>query len=127
MNEYKLLKDISISPREAIELYAAIGWGKAADYKEETVSRAFDNTQIFIAAKNEGGKSIGFIRILTDYAFYATIADIVVHPDCQKSDVGRALIEEAKKQLGSTAIFLEAMPQNEEFLKSVVLKSGIWW
>ena len=112
----------TISPREAIELYAAVNWGKADEYSEETVIRAFKNTQICIAARSLEGALLGFVRVLTDYAFNATIADIVVHPDYQKSGVGRALMEEAKKQLGSTAIFLEAYPQNEEFFKSCGFK-----
>ncbi|MES2766610.1 MAG: GNAT family N-acetyltransferase [Bacteroidota bacterium] len=122
MQNFTLLKDDIISPREAIELYAAVGWGKAEEYSEETVIRAFKNTQICISARNDEGKLLGFVRVLTDYAFNATIADIVVHPDFQKLGVGRALMEEAKKQLGSTAIFLEAMPQNEEFFKKCGFK-----
>jgi ribosomal protein S18 acetylase RimI-like enzyme len=105
----------TISPREAIELYASVGWGTADCYTDDIIIRAFKNTQICISARNNEGQLLGFVRVLTDYAFNATIADIVVHPDFQKLGVGRALMEESKKQLGSTAIFLEAYPQNEEF------------
>jgi ribosomal protein S18 acetylase RimI-like enzyme len=123
MQNFSILKvNDTISPQEAIEIYAAVGWGTADCYKEEVVIRAFKNTQICISARNSDGKLLGFVRILTDYAFNATIADIAVHPDFQKLGIGRALMEEAKNQLGSTAIFLEAYPQNEEFFKKCGFK-----
>lgn len=57
----------------------------------ETVARACANSMCVIA-RGEGGKLIGFARLVTDKATFAWLCDVIVAPEARGQGVARALV-----------------------------------
>lgn len=58
----------------------------------DVVARACANSMCAIA-RDEGGKLIGFARVVTDKATFAWLCDVIVLPGRQGKGVGRALVQ----------------------------------
>ena len=58
----------------------------------ERIRRMFEGSNVVFAAW-EGERLVGLLRGWTDGAFDGYVCDLAVHPACQKSGVGRTLLE----------------------------------
>ena len=58
----------------------------------DVVARACANSMCAIA-RDDGGKLIGFARLVTDKATFAWVCDVIVLPGKQGRGVGRALVQ----------------------------------
>jgi GNAT superfamily N-acetyltransferase len=63
-------------------------WGDGRT--DETNRKAFANS-VCVAASIDG-RQVGFGRVVTDYAIFAYMADVLVEPDARGKGVGQALI-----------------------------------
>jgi ribosomal protein S18 acetylase RimI-like enzyme len=57
------------------------------------VERMLHHTDILVGAVDEADNLIGFVRVLTDYAYKAAIFDLIVRPDWRGRDLGRRLMD----------------------------------
>ena len=64
--------------------------------------RAYDTSQVALALTRtssvsawQDGRLVGCVRVLTDGYFFATIPEILVHPDSQRQGIGRELMKRA--------------------------------
>ncbi|MDH5546045.1 MAG: GNAT family N-acetyltransferase [Gammaproteobacteria bacterium] len=57
------------------------------------VDKMLKNTDIVIGAIDENSKLIGFVCILTDFVYKATIYDLIVHPHWRNQKLGQQLME----------------------------------
>ncbi len=60
----------------------------------ERMHRMFEHANVVISAW-DGPRLVGLLRGWTDYAFDGYVCDLAVHPDLQKSGVGRRLLDAA--------------------------------
>lgn len=51
------------------------------------------NTDVMIGAIDTHDNLIGYVRVLTDFVFKATIYDLIVHPDWRNKNLGRELMD----------------------------------
>lgn len=58
----------------------------------DVVTRACANSMCAIA-RDDGGKLVGFARVVTDKATFAWLCDVIVLPGRQGKGVGRALVQ----------------------------------
>ncbi len=58
----------------------------------DVIARACANSMCAIA-RDEGGKLVGFARVVTDKATFAWLCDVIVLPGKQGKGVGRALVQ----------------------------------
>jgi ribosomal protein S18 acetylase RimI-like enzyme len=128
--------DRGIDLYELEELCDAVGWARRPLRK---VKKAIEHSFIVVTLWEERSNKrrlIGFSRATSDYAFNATIWDVVVHPEFQGKGLGKALMRQIVKQLRSediSNITLFADPQVVEFYKGLGFMSdpegikGMFW
>jgi aralkylamine N-acetyltransferase len=78
---------------ELEELCDVVGWSRRPLRK---VKKALQNSFIVVSmweVKGATKRMIGFARATSDYAFNATIWDVVVHPDFQGKRLGKAMMK----------------------------------
>lgn len=66
----------------------------------------------------DGGTLIGFLRIVTDHAYFYYLCDVMIHPDWQGRGLGSRLVEAAVhecRRRGYMKIFLTSLPGLEDF------------
>ncbi|WP_010493176.1 GNAT family N-acetyltransferase [Paenibacillus elgii] len=63
----------------------------AADRSKETVLRSFENSLCF--GLYHGEAQVGFMRVVTDYATFAWVCDVIVHPDHRGQGLGKSLMQ----------------------------------
>ncbi len=81
------------SAAEAIELFRAAKLNGPLD-DPERVQRMLDEAQFMLAARR-GSQLVGLIRVLTDFAFNAFVADLAVLPEFQGRGIGAQLLRAA--------------------------------
>jgi GNAT superfamily N-acetyltransferase len=65
-----------------------------------------------------GTELVGFLRIVTDHAYFYYLCDVMIHPDWQGRGLGRQLVEQAVhecRRRGYMKIFLTSLPGLEDF------------
>ena len=77
--------DIDLVQRHLSASYWAIGRSRAV------VEHSIKNSLSFGAYQD--GRQLGFGRVITDYATFAYLADIIVFPECQGRGVGTAIVQ----------------------------------
>jgi GNAT superfamily N-acetyltransferase len=81
------------SAAETVELFRAAGLNAPLD-EPERVQRMLDEAQFFLAAWR-GPQLVGLIRVLTDFAFNAFVADLAVLPEFHGRGIGSELLRAA--------------------------------
>lgn len=129
-------KDRDIDLYELEELCDAVGWSRRPLRK---VKKAIQHSFIVISMWEQRGnyrRLIGFSRATSDYAFNATIWDVVVHPDFQGQGLGKALMKQIIQELRHediSNITLFADPHVVDFYRSLGFKpdpegiKGMFW
>ena len=90
-------KDLDLYELE--ELCDAVGWARRPIRK---VRIALQHSFVVLSVwEHRGGfkRLIGFARATSDYAFNATLWDVVIHPDFQGQGLGKAMMEEMIREL----------------------------
>jgi len=70
------------------EVIKASYWGEGRS--DELHRRAFDNS--FCVAAFMDGEQVGFARVVTDYACFAYLCDVIVWPDRRGAGIGKKMI-----------------------------------
>ncbi|KPV55477.1 GCN5 family acetyltransferase [Paenibacillus sp. A3] len=63
----------------------------AAHRSKETVLRSLENSLCF--GLYHGEAQVGFMRVVTDYATFAWVCDVIVHPDHRGQGLGKSLMQ----------------------------------
>jgi GNAT superfamily N-acetyltransferase len=63
---------------------------------EGRTQRMLDNGSFYITAR-DGDELVGFIRVLTDYAYYGIVTEVAVAPTHKGQGVGKELLREARE------------------------------
>lgn len=78
----------TISTKEFCRLRESVGFQKLSAKQAETV---LSNTPLLVNAVNNG-RSVGMVRVLTDFVTDAYITDVIVSPDFQGRGLGKQLV-----------------------------------
>nr|QUE29496.1 Ycf52 [Erythrotrichia foliiformis] len=120
--EIYLSTDKNIDLNDLEKLCDSVGWIRRPLRK---VKIAIKNSFLIVSLfQNINGKKclVGFARATSDYAFNATIWDVVVHPDLQGQGLGSILVYEIIKKLRYheiSTITLFADPEVVVFYKNL--------
>ena len=106
----------SIDPEQAIDLYTRSTLGERRPINNvETFRAMLVNANLTISAW-DGDKLVGISRSLTDFSYVAYLADLAVDEQYQRQGIGKRLIEETQKRLGSECmIVLLAAPKANSY------------
>jgi ribosomal protein S18 acetylase RimI-like enzyme len=77
---------------QLVSLFKNEFWCNKRDLND--VISMLKNTDIVIGVVNESDELIGFVRVLTDFVYKATIYDLIVHSDWRSKKIGKLLMDE---------------------------------
>jgi len=80
------------SVRQLKALWDLVPWAEGRD--PESILRAVQSTELMVLAWDED-RLVGSTRVITDGVYYATIWDVIVHPDYRGRGIGTRLVEAA--------------------------------
>ena len=85
-------------------------WAK--DRSVETIEKSIENSRCYGAFSVDDHKQIGFARVITDYATFYYICDVIVDEDYRGNSIGKelvqAIVSDEALQLSLIHIFQEA-------------------
>jgi len=117
--------DSGIGWNEAANLFIAVGWGAR---EPEHLREAFAKST-FKCFAFDGAKLVGFGRTIDDGRYYATVVDMVVHPEYQTRGVGSQIMQNLQNAMqGFMVITLTAVPEVQPFYNRLgwrKLKTGM--
>ena len=79
-------------PLQLKALWDLIPWAQGRD--PESIERTIQATELMVLAWDED-RLVGSTRVITDGVYYATIWDVIVHPDYRGQGVGYRMVEAA--------------------------------
>jgi ribosomal protein S18 acetylase RimI-like enzyme len=85
-----------VAPAEYRSLLAAVGW-RPLEQDDAAVAAALEASWN-VTARTADGRLLGLARVLDDGVFYASIWDVIVRPEWQRSGIGRALLAAVLEQ-----------------------------
>jgi N-acetylglutamate synthase-like GNAT family acetyltransferase len=90
LNDLLISEDKSLIDIKKLHIYLAeeSTWAKGISLK--TVSRSIENSLCIGAYLNN--KQVGFCRVITDYATFGNLADVLVWPEYQGLGIARQLL-----------------------------------
>src|SRR5712692_5474762 len=80
----------------------------------DRMRRMFDGSNVLLTAW-DGGTLVGLLRGITDGAYTTNVCDLAVHPDYQRSGIGRELLEQVVSIYPETGVVLQAAQTATEY------------
>ncbi len=106
-------KDFDVS--SWLDLYPACDWNR--DWLVGNARVMLEHAHLVVTAWT-GGALVGSLTVLSDGVNYATIDNVVVHPDCRRRGIGTGIVRHALERLDHLEgglIKLHAIPGVESF------------
>lgn len=103
---------------QVIALYDAAGLPRPTNDKER-IAKMYANSNLIVTAWYND-ILVGVSRCITDWVWSCYLADLAVHPDYQKTGMGKKLIDLTRKTLGEQSmILLLSVPTAMEYYPKV--------
>ena len=112
--------DAKVSADEAIDLYIRSTLGERRPIQSKSTFEAMlKNANLTITAWDRE-KLVGISRSLTDFEYVAYLADLAVDQQYQRKGIGKELIAQTQKRLGSSCmIVLLAAPKANTYYEHI--------
>ncbi|AYW37408.1 GNAT family N-acetyltransferase [Capnocytophaga canimorsus] len=113
-------KDYVPETMQIIEVYQSSGIRRPID-NVARIEKMYVNSNIIITAW-ENKKLVGVARALTDFSYCCYLSDLAVRQEYQSEGIGKQLIEEVKKAIGTTeeiSLLLLSAPNAMEYYPKV--------
>ena len=112
--------DAKVSADEAIDLYIRSTLGERRPiHSKSTFEAMLKNANLTITAWDRE-KLVGISRSLTDFEYVAYLADLAVDQQYQRKGIGKELIAQTQKYLGSSCmIVLLAAPKANTYYEHI--------
>lgn len=129
MTQVRYRFDKEIAVEQWLHLYRACDWNRewTARNAEVMLGHAY-----LVVTAWLGDEIIGTLTVLSDGLNYATIDDVVVHPQHRGRGIGSQLVRLAVEQVGHLEPHLEAVPGTVPFYESMGFvpnrgHTGMFW
>ena len=126
MSPFTLSTSSTISDGDILSLYNSVGW-TAYTSSPDVLFQAIKSSSFVVSAWNEGGNLVGLARTISDDATICYLQDILVHPDLQRTGVGRALfgrVLERYDHVRQTVLITDDEPWQRAFYESMGMTEG---
>ncbi|GJQ07089.1 GNAT family N-acetyltransferase [Capnocytophaga cynodegmi] len=120
MREIIYKKDYVPETMQIIEVYQSSGIRRPID-NVARIEKMYANSNIIITAW-ENKKLVGVARALTDFSYCCYLSDLAVRQEYQSEGIGKQLVEEVKKAIGTTeeiSLLLLSAPNAMEYYPKV--------
>lgn len=110
----------TLEQREVVSLYEAVGWS-AYTRDPATLLAALQGSSYVVAARVEG-VLVGVARVVSDGVTICYLQDVLVHPDHQRTGLGRALVQAVLAPYASvrqTVLLTDDEPAQRAFYESL--------
>ncbi|GGL00314.1 GNAT superfamily N-acetyltransferase [Curtobacterium luteum] len=107
-------------PDELVELYRSVGWSAYTRDRDLLVAAVAGSHGVVTA--REDGVLVGLDRTVSDGATILYVQDVLVHPDHQRTGVGRALLGEVRHRYAhvrQTVLLTDDEPGQRAFYESL--------
>lgn len=95
-NPPTILPGDRVTPAEYRSLLAAVEW-RPLQQDDIEVAAALEASWN-ITARTSDGQLVGLARVLDDGVLYASVWDVIVHPEWQRGGIGRTLLDAVLEQ-----------------------------
>jgi GNAT superfamily N-acetyltransferase len=113
---WSLHRNKAVNTSDFSALMHAVGWG--SDYPEEKVSRSIDAYSFVAHARSISGELLGYVSAFSDGAFTTMLGELVVHPDAQRSGIGRALLQAVQQEFPGIAVYVKPLGDAKLFFQA---------
>lgn len=90
--EYTVVTDHRGYVEDLLDCYESHDWW--AGRSENDVERAVANSDAFVGLVDSTDRLVAAGRVLTDFVYYGSLYDVVVHEDVRDESVGQRLLNE---------------------------------
>ena len=98
--DYTIHKNSRVKPEEIEDLREAVGWDRSAGIYEQVLQRHY----AYYTAHSANGKLIGYVSVLSDGIADAFLLDLMIHPEHQRSGLGKQLVRRAVTDMEQAGI-----------------------
>lgn len=105
---------------EALALYEAVGWSAYTKNPDGLVRALAGST--LVATARDGDRLVGLARVVTDGASILYLQDVLVHPDAQRTGLGRRLVSallDAYPDVRQKVLLTDDEPAQKAFYESL--------
>ena len=95
-----IVRDGPVEAGEIEDLRQAVGW----DRSEGTYDRVLARHYVHYTVRDNGGRLIGYMSVLSDAVADAFLLDLVVHPQCQRKGIGTRLVRRAVRDMKDAGV-----------------------
>jgi GNAT superfamily N-acetyltransferase len=124
---YKVINQLTENQiTELVDLYKNEFWSKKRTY--EDVAKMLAASDIIVALVDESEHLIGFTRVLTDFAYRATIYDVIIKPTHRNLGFGAKLMDaliQHPQLIAVESLALYCLPEMIPFYERWGFKTGI--
>lgn len=107
---------------EIIDVLVSNHWGERDQYSKEDIYKLFCGSSYFAIASIDG-KSIGYIRAISDNTLVTFIAELIVHKEFQRQGVGSELMKHFNEKYAHTTIWSCVFEDNVEFMEKCGIRN----
>lgn len=100
METVAITRDGAVEPLEIEELRATVGWDAYRGHYTDIMPRHWCHYTV----RENGGRLIGYLSILSDGVADAFLLDLMVHPAHARQGIGRGLVECAIRDVKAAGI-----------------------
>ncbi len=90
-------------PQHLLALFDQADWARGRAL--EDIQRMLTETDVIVSAW-DGTQLVGFVRVLTDYVYRASIWDVIVDVSYQDRDIGKGLIQRILRHISLAQVEL---------------------
>ncbi len=98
--EKEIVRNGSVQSREIADLRQAVGWDKAEDAYERTLSKLF----AYYTMRGEDDQLLGYMSVLSDGVADALLVDLAIHPKSQGDGLGTRMVRRAIRDLQEAGV-----------------------
>jgi ribosomal protein S18 acetylase RimI-like enzyme len=96
----EITRESKVTSKEIEDLRETVGWDSSEGTYQEILNRHYT----YYTVRNENGKLIGYMSVLSDGISDAFLLDLVVHPQHQRKGIGRRIVKKAITDIKAAGI-----------------------
>lgn len=105
----EVVRDAPVEPKEIEDLRAQVGWDRCEGTYEQVLKRHYAH----YTARDESGRLVAYMSVLSDGISDAFLIDLMVHPQHRKSGMGSRLVRTAVADMKQAGIQCVQVTFNE--------------